>query len=85
MKLKEYGSELIEVADDGTGVSKVDFDGLGLKHHTSKFSNITDFQVYVRCASQMMDAVLPAIVKETAPSALLACRRWPALASGERL
>ena len=45
VKLKEYGSELIEVADDGSGVSKVDLEGLALKHHTSKLNRITDLQV----------------------------------------
>lgn len=47
MKLKEYGSELIEVADDGTGVLKDDLEGLASKHHTSKFTNIEDLQVCV--------------------------------------
>ena len=47
MKLKEYGSELIEVADDGSGVCKADLEGLALKHHTSKFASIEDLQVWV--------------------------------------
>ena len=47
MKLKEYGSELIEVADDGSGVFKADLEGLALKHHTSKFVSIDDLQVCV--------------------------------------
>ena len=47
MKLKEYGSELIEIADDGSGVSKADLEGLALNHHTSKLSNIDDLQVCV--------------------------------------
>ena len=45
VKLKEYGTELIEVADDGTGVSKADLASLTLKHHTSKFTSIDDLQV----------------------------------------
>lgn len=53
MKLKEYGSELIEVADDGKGVSKADLEGLALKHHTSKFSHIDDFQVGMRLMSMV--------------------------------
>ncbi|CAK0773475.1 hypothetical protein CVIRNUC_004069 [Coccomyxa viridis] len=44
VKLKEYGTELIEVADDGTGVSKADLASLTLKHHTSKFTSIDDLQ-----------------------------------------
>jgi len=47
VKLKEYGSELIEVADDGSGVFKADLEGLALKHHTSKFVSIDDLQVCV--------------------------------------
>ena len=39
------------MADDGSGVSKIDLEGLALKHHTSKFSNITDLQVCVKWAS----------------------------------
>ena len=45
VKLKEYGTELIEVADDGTGVSRADLASLTLKHHTSKFTSIDDLQV----------------------------------------
>ena len=52
MKLKEYGSELIEIADDGSGVSKANLEGLALRHHTSKFSTIDDLQVCVNCVSQ---------------------------------
>jgi len=36
VRLKEHGSELIEVADNGSGVAPGDFEGLMLKYHTSK-------------------------------------------------
>ncbi|KAL6769122.1 MLH2 [Auxenochlorella protothecoides x Auxenochlorella symbiontica] len=44
VKLKESGSELIEVADNGTGVSPADYEALTLKYHTSKISQFTDLQ-----------------------------------------
>lgn len=45
IKLKEYGSELIEVADNGCGVSEENYRALTLKYHTSKLSSIADLQV----------------------------------------
>lgn len=42
MRLKEYGSELIEVADNGTGVSPENYAALTKKYHTSKISNFQD-------------------------------------------
>ena len=42
MRLKEYGSELIEVADNGTGVSASNYEGLTKKYHTSKISKFQD-------------------------------------------
>eukprot|EP00897_Mesotaenium_endlicherianum_P008423 jgi/Mesen1/7609/ME000397S06672 len=44
VKLKEYGSELIEVADNGPGVSPANYQGLTLKYHTSKIAAFTDLQ-----------------------------------------
>ncbi|KAM3917108.1 mismatch repair endonuclease PMS2 isoform 2-T2 [Leptodactylus fuscus] len=42
IKLKEYGAELIEVSDNGCGVEEHNFQGLTLKHHTSKLQDFSD-------------------------------------------
>ncbi|XP_046352551.2 mismatch repair endonuclease PMS2-like isoform X1 [Haliotis rufescens] len=42
VKLKEYGSEMIEVSDNGSGVEEKNFEGLTLKHHTSKIQDFGD-------------------------------------------
>ena len=45
VRLKEYGSELIEVADNGFGISPKDFQTVTLKHYTSKLQQFSDLQV----------------------------------------
>ncbi|XP_077172735.1 mismatch repair endonuclease PMS2 isoform X2 [Paroedura picta] len=42
VKLKEYGTELIEVSDNGCGVEEENFAGLTLKHYTSKIQAFSD-------------------------------------------
>ncbi|XP_048871789.1 mismatch repair endonuclease PMS2 [Brienomyrus brachyistius] len=42
IRLKEYGSDLIEVSDNGKGVEEGNFEGLTLKHHTSKLQDFSD-------------------------------------------
>ncbi|KAJ8245970.1 hypothetical protein GJAV_G00262280 [Gymnothorax javanicus] len=42
IRLKEYGAELVEVSDNGKGVDEANFEGLTLKHHTSKLTNFSD-------------------------------------------
>ncbi|XP_005145373.3 mismatch repair endonuclease PMS2 isoform X1 [Melopsittacus undulatus] len=42
IKLKDYGAELIEVSDNGCGVEEENFEGLTLKHHTSKIQDFSD-------------------------------------------
>ncbi|NXX37814.1 PMS2 endonuclease, partial [Tricholaema leucomelas] len=42
VKLKDYGAELIEVSDNGIGVEEENFEGLTLKHHTSKIQDFSD-------------------------------------------
>ncbi|KAL4624573.1 mismatch repair endonuclease PMS2 [Arapaima gigas] len=42
IRLKEYGVELVEVSDNGTGVEESNFEGLTLKHHTSKLQDFSD-------------------------------------------
>ncbi|XP_063790546.1 mismatch repair endonuclease PMS2 isoform X2 [Pseudophryne corroboree] len=42
IKLKEFGAELIEVSDNGCGVEEHNFEGLTLKHHTSKLQDFSD-------------------------------------------
>ncbi|XP_061611142.1 mismatch repair endonuclease PMS2 isoform X1 [Phyllopteryx taeniolatus] len=42
VKLKEHGIELVEVSDNGKGVEEANFEGLTLKHHTSKLRDFSD-------------------------------------------
>ncbi|KAM7381922.1 hypothetical protein PAMA_012671 [Pampus argenteus] len=42
VKLKEHGAELVEVSDNGKGVEEANFEGLTLKHHTSKLKDFSD-------------------------------------------
>ncbi|KAI7836307.1 hypothetical protein COHA_009815 [Chlorella ohadii] len=44
IRLKEYGSELLEVADNGHGVSPDNYQALTLKYHTSKIEGFDDLQ-----------------------------------------
>lgn len=44
IRLKEYGAVLIEVADNGSGISPDNYQGLTLKYHTSKISEFSDLQ-----------------------------------------
>ncbi|KFP70277.1 Mismatch repair endonuclease PMS2, partial [Acanthisitta chloris] len=42
IKLKDHGAELIEVSDNGDGVAEENFEGLTLKHYTSKIQEFSD-------------------------------------------
>ncbi|CAJ1080726.1 LOW QUALITY PROTEIN: mismatch repair endonuclease PMS2 [Xyrichtys novacula] len=42
VRLKECGTELVEVSDNGKGVEEANFEGLTLKHHTSKLRDFSD-------------------------------------------
>ncbi|XP_067225079.1 mismatch repair endonuclease PMS2 [Chanodichthys erythropterus] len=42
VKLKDSGTELVEVSDNGKGVEEQNFEGLTLKHHTSKLRDFSD-------------------------------------------
>ncbi|KAI7797189.1 putative mismatch repair endonuclease PMS2, partial [Triplophysa rosa] len=42
VKLKDSGTELVEVSDNGKGVEEQYFEGLTLKHHTSKLRDFSD-------------------------------------------
>uniref|UniRef100_A0A2K5DWE0 PMS1 homolog 2, mismatch repair system component n=1 Tax=Aotus nancymaae TaxID=37293 RepID=A0A2K5DWE0_AOTNA len=42
LKLKDYGVDLIEVSDNGCGVEEENFEGLTLKHYTSKIQDFAD-------------------------------------------
>uniref|UniRef100_A0AAZ3RBA1 Mismatch repair endonuclease PMS2 n=1 Tax=Oncorhynchus tshawytscha TaxID=74940 RepID=A0AAZ3RBA1_ONCTS len=42
IKLKDSGTELVEVSDNGKGVEEANFEGLTLKHHTSKLKDFSD-------------------------------------------
>lgn len=44
VKLKDFGSKLVEVADDGEGVDEPNFAGLTLKYHTSKLREFSDLE-----------------------------------------
>ncbi|XP_048723235.2 mismatch repair endonuclease PMS2 isoform X2 [Caretta caretta] len=42
LKLKDYGTDLIEVSDNGCGVEEENFEGLTLKYYTSKIQDFSD-------------------------------------------
>lgn len=42
VRLKDCGAELVEVSDNGKGVDEANFEGLTLKHHTSKIRDFSD-------------------------------------------
>ena len=42
VRFKSQGLEAIEVQDNGRGISKADYENIGLKHYTSKLSNYDD-------------------------------------------
>ncbi|XP_067286156.1 mismatch repair endonuclease PMS2 isoform X2 [Pseudorasbora parva] len=42
VKLKDSGTESVEVSDNGKGVEEQNFEGLTLKHHTSKIRDFSD-------------------------------------------
>ncbi|KAG8236313.1 hypothetical protein J437_LFUL015940, partial [Ladona fulva] len=42
IRLVDHGSTLVEVADNGSGIKEDDFEGIALKHHTSKLSSFSD-------------------------------------------
>ena len=51
VRLKEHGSELIEVADNGCGVRPDNYQALTLKYHTSKLRGFADLQAPAFCAT----------------------------------
>ncbi|GAX74397.1 hypothetical protein CEUSTIGMA_g1845.t1 [Chlamydomonas eustigma] len=48
VRLRDHGSTLIEVADNGTGVPPADYQALTLKYHTSKINDFIDLAVGAR-------------------------------------
>ncbi|ODN04620.1 Mismatch repair endonuclease PMS2 [Orchesella cincta] len=42
IRLVECGSKLIEISDNGSGIEESNFEGLALKHHTSKITEFED-------------------------------------------
>ncbi|KAI0920198.1 hypothetical protein AcV5_010002 [Taiwanofungus camphoratus] len=42
VRFKEYGLDVIEVVDNGSGIAPGDYDAIALKHHTSKLSSFDD-------------------------------------------
>lgn len=42
IRVKEYGSELVEVSDNGSGIDPENFQALTLKHWTSKIQDFAD-------------------------------------------
>ncbi|XP_058832037.1 mismatch repair endonuclease PMS2 [Topomyia yanbarensis] len=42
VKLKEHGADLVEVADNGSGVEEKNFEGMTAKYHTSKLKEFSD-------------------------------------------
>jgi DNA mismatch repair protein PMS2 len=44
IKLKEMGTESIEVSDNGGGISPDNYEAVALKHHTSKIAQFNDLE-----------------------------------------
>ncbi|KAG5176090.1 hypothetical protein JKP88DRAFT_259047 [Tribonema minus] len=44
VKLREFGLDLIEVSDNGSGVPPHNYEGLALKYHTSKLTEFNDLK-----------------------------------------
>lgn len=44
IKLKNFGADSIEVADNGSGVRASDYSSIAQKHHTSKISTFEDLE-----------------------------------------
>ncbi|CED83249.1 dna mismatch repair protein [Phaffia rhodozyma] len=42
VRFKDFGLEVIEVVDNGSGINKVDYPSIALKHHTSKLTSFAD-------------------------------------------
>jgi DNA mismatch repair protein PMS2 len=42
IRLKEYGKDIVEILDNGSGVAPADYEGLTMKHATSKLSLFSD-------------------------------------------
>ena len=53
IRLKDYGSDVIEVADNGCGVDKRNYAALTLKYHTSKISDFADLEVNCRAETPL--------------------------------
>ncbi|XP_062219496.1 DNA mismatch repair protein PMS1 isoform X2 [Phragmites australis] len=47
VSLKAYGEEWFKVADNGCGISPINYQALALKHHTSKISEFSDLNSVV--------------------------------------
>ena len=60
VKLKEYGSELVEVADNGGGIPEEDYQALTLKYHTSKLQQFSDLQVHAASVLATAQCAIPA-------------------------
>jgi DNA mismatch repair protein PMS2 len=44
IRLIKYGSVMVEVSDNGSGIDKKDFENLTAKHYTSKISKFEDLE-----------------------------------------
>jgi DNA mismatch repair protein PMS2 len=47
IRLEDYGSTVIEVTDNGSGVDVENYQALTLKHHTSKLQSFSDLDVNI--------------------------------------
>jgi hypothetical protein len=73
VRLKEFGSELIEVADNGCGVSPSDYSALAAKYHTSKVScSLT--QMLTRCRHSLPAVCCPTAARVHGPDK--SCHLW---------
>ncbi|GLJ59399.1 hypothetical protein SUGI_1507220 [Cryptomeria japonica] len=44
IRMARFGTDSIEVLDDGTGIAEENFKSLGIRYHTSKISNYQNLQ-----------------------------------------
>ncbi|EPQ28458.1 uncharacterized protein PFL1_03761 [Pseudozyma flocculosa PF-1] len=42
VRFRDYGADAIEVIDNGSGIDPSNYDGIALKHHTSKLASFSD-------------------------------------------
>lgn len=81
VRLKEYGAELLEVADNGCGVAQENYQALTLKYHTSKIENFSDLQARVWRRHRNSGGPRHRDTAQVAPLAPASCNLGPCIAA----